>query len=175
MRLLTKALIGVAAVGITVAIIDSCTSSNDEKKETENKVVDITEEIAKKEDDTILKKIKRFVKKKVVKFLAWVTLHMEQIEAVGAVLGLAGAAISIAGSVRDFARGDDIQEKLDNIEGLLERHDELERERNNHLGKYVEECTHVVNDNLKTADKDIILLADKMGYKLLEADEVFEF
>lgn len=173
MRLLTKALIGVAVVGMTVAVIDSCTSDN--KSETEDKVVDITEEIAKKEDDTVLKKIKRFVKKKVVKFLAWVTLHMEQIEAVGAVLGLAGAGISIAGSIRDFARGDDIQERLDKMEHLLEDHDRLERDRVNHLGQYTQECTKVINDNLKTTDKDIILLADKMGYKLLEADEVFEF
>lgn len=132
---------------------------------------DITKTMVNKKDDTILKRIKRFVNKKVIKFLAWVTLHMEQIEAAGAVIGLAGAVISIAGSVRDFARGNDIQEKLDNLDRKIDDLNERERQRNNKLGAYVEDCTEVLNTNLKTTDNDILDLAEALGHPLLEHEE----
>ena len=103
MNMLTKVLIGaagVAAVGAVVAVVA--------KKE--------EQAVKKDEDGSILKRIQRFVKKKVIKFLAWVALHMEQIEAASAVIGLGSACFSIASAVRDFKRGDDTQNQLDSIE-----------------------------------------------------------
>lgn len=174
MTILTKVLIGATAIGAGVAIVECLTSNEEVEAKKEEKVVDITEEIVKREDDTVLKKIKRFVKKKFIKFLAWVTLHMEQIEAVGAVVGLAGSVISISGAVRDFARGNDLNDKIDRLEQLLYKHDRLERDRVNHLGVYIQENVAVINENLKTTDKDVIALAEKLGHPLLAPNEVFE-
>lgn len=170
MTILNKLLIGAVAVGATVAVIEACTSEEETKKE-EPKVVDITEEIVNEKDDTILKKIKRFVKKKFIKFLAWVTLHMEQIEAIGAVIGLAGSAISITGAVRDFARGNDLNDRMDKLETLMHQHDRLERDRTNHLGLYIQDNTNVLNDNLKIMDDDVLALAKELGHPLVEPEE----
>lgn len=112
---LVKVLIGtavVAAVGTGVAL-----AVHDSK---EKKYVDVAEQaVEKDEDGSVLKKIKRFVKRKVIKFLAWVALHMEQIEAASCVIGLASGVISIASAIKEYRRGDDIQEKLDWIQNRI--------------------------------------------------------
>lgn len=116
MNMLVKVLIGaagVAAVGTVVAVVT--------KKEEKNN--DVAEQAVKKDEDgSILKSINRFVKKKVIKFLAWVALHMEQIEAASAVIGLGSACFSIASAVRDFRHGNDIEEKLNTIESKIDSH-----------------------------------------------------
>ena len=114
MTSLVKVLIGtavVAAVGTGVAL-----AVHDNKKT----MIDVAEQaVEKDEDGSVLKKIKRFVKRKVIKFLAWVALHMEQIEAASCVIGLASGVISIASAIKEYRRGDDIQDKLDWIQNRI--------------------------------------------------------
>ena len=179
MRLVTKVLIGTAVVA-SVTAIAVIASEKEEKKDkvavltADNEqgirvdVVDMAAE--KKEDKSVLKRIKRFVKQKFVKALAWVALHMEQIEAIGAVLGLAGAVVSIAGSVRDFAKGYETQKQLDRIEALVANHDELQLERTNHIGQYVDHCAKTINDNLRTTDEDVLALAEALGVDILKGE-----
>lgn len=178
MRLVTKVLIGTAVVASVTAIAVIAS----EKEEKKDKVavltadndqgirVDVVDMAAEKVDKSVLKRIKRFVKQKFVKAIAWVALHMEQIEAIGAVLGLAGAVVSIAGSVRDFAKGYETQKQLDRIEALVANHDELQLERTNHIGEYVDHCAKTINANLRTTDEDVLALAEALGVDILEGE-----
>lgn len=165
---LVKVLIGtavVAAVGTGIAL-----AVHDNKRV----MIDVSEQaVEKDEDGSVLKRIKRFVKRKTIKFLAWVALHMQEIESVSAVIGLASGAIGIASAVKDYRRKDDMQEQLNRIEDLLERHEIAECERGNHLGKYTETCAKVINDNIKQTDADIIKIGESMGLKMLEEGEEF--
>ena len=120
MTMLAKVLMGAAAVSVVGTGI--AVYANKKKAE---KVLDAVEEAFtpvedREEELNVVQRIKKFVRKKVIKFLAWVALHMEQIEAVSAVIGLASGAIGIATAVRDFRKGNDMQEQLDCIETKLD-------------------------------------------------------
>lgn len=120
---LVKVLIGTAVVGVVGAAIAIVANKEEEKIPVGLKVVsgEITpEEIAKDEHNSIIAKIKRFVKRKFIKFLAWVALHMEQIEAISTVVGITTGVISMASALRDFRKGNDMQDQLDTIEKKLD-------------------------------------------------------
>lgn len=170
MNRLAKILMGVA-IGVTGAIII--------KKATEKKYVepaDVAEQAVKNDhaDDGILKRIKRYVEKKVIKLLAWAALHMEQIESASALIGFGSTAIGIITAVKEFRRGEDTKEQLDRIEDYLLAHEQAECARVNNLGKYTESCAQTINNNLKQIDKDVIKVGEKLGVQMLEEDEVFE-
>lgn len=112
MTTLTKVLIGAAAVG-TVAVISSIVA----KKEAEKKVNSSDQEEKK---GSIIKRIKRFVTKRVIRILGWVAIHMEQIEAAATIIGFVGTIISITGAIRDFVRSNDLNGKLDEINQKLD-------------------------------------------------------
>ena len=126
---LTKVLLGTAVavgVGVTIAVVAETKKEKEQKEITDGKgnVVgfqDKTGQITNKDekDKSFIEKIKAYVKKKVVKILAFVALHMEQFEAAGTVIGLASGAIGIATAVRDFAKGNDTQAKLNEIDNKL--------------------------------------------------------
>lgn len=112
MNNIEKILIGLGVVGVTAAATYVVT-----KKVVEKKSKDISEQVIDldNKDESVLKKIKKAAHKKVVKILAWVVLHQQQIEAVGTVLGIAGATLSVVNAVRDFRNGMNLQRKLDEI------------------------------------------------------------
>lgn len=114
MTTLTKVLIGAAAV-TAVAVVTTVVKKNEERK-------DIAEQAVEQDHnkDGIIKRIKRYVTKKVIKILGWVAIHMEQIEAAGAIIGFVGTIISIAGAIRDFVRNNDLSGKLDEINKKLD-------------------------------------------------------
>lgn len=157
----TKMLIGAAVGTVVVAGIGVLIAS----KEKEEKQ-DIAEQaVVQDEDGSVLKKIKRFVKKKFIKFLAFVALHMEQIEAISTCVGLVTGVIGIASAIKEYKRGDDLQKQIDNLnKELVYQADKI--------GLYVEDCTKVLNANLKTTDDDIIKFAKAMNVQLLQHDEV---
>lgn len=168
MTTLTKVLIGTAVVAGVGAVAGLVAVNKKEKK------VDVAEQTVKKDEDgSLIKRIKRFVKRKFIKFLAFVALHMEQIEAISAVIGLASGAIGIASAIRDFKNGNDTQEKLDAIDRKLDNTLQLIVVETDALGKYEEHCCRTIVDNQKTIDKDIFKIGEKLGVKMLEDDEVF--
>ncbi len=118
MTTLTKVLISVAAVTVVGAVASAV--SNKKEKD----VADVAVENDHK-DDGIIKRIKRFVTKKVIRILGWVALHMEQIEAAGAIIGFVGTIISITGAIRDFVRNNDLSGKLDEINKKLDDMDSM--------------------------------------------------
>ena len=121
MSIVAKILVGsavVAGVGTIVAIA----ASKEDKVETKADVkvsVNETKEDPKKEK-SIIKRIKTYVTKKFIKFLGWAVLHMNQIEAASAVIGLVSGGITIVGAIRDFKNGNDLQEKLDDMNSKLD-------------------------------------------------------
>lgn len=128
MNLLAKVLIGTAVVATTGATTGAIIAVVVDKKEhdkAQKKVDEATSEIAKakavvarndRDEKSIIGRIKKFVQKKVIKFLAWVALHMEQIEAASAVIGLGSACFSIASAVRDFKRGNDLSNQITDMQ-----------------------------------------------------------
>lgn len=127
MTTLTKVLIGAAAV-TAVAVVTTVVKKNEERetikinKDSES-TVDKDEEVTEKK--SVLKRIKEYVTKKVIRLLAWVTIHMEQIEAAGAIIGFVGTIISITGAIRDFVRNNDLSGKLDEINKKLDDMDTM--------------------------------------------------
>lgn len=116
MTKLTKILLGAAAVavvGTVVAVV--------EKKKHDEKYVEVAKTEDKEEDKSLLKKIKRYVEKKVIKILGWVALHMEQIESVSAIIGLASGAISIASAVKDYKNKTDQEKQLEELIAFNEK------------------------------------------------------
>ncbi len=157
----TKMLIG-AAVGTAVVAGVGMFIASKEKEEKH----DVAEQaVVQDEDGSVLKKIKRFVKRKVIKFLAFVALHMEQIEAISTCVGLVTGVIGIASAIKEYKRGDDLQKQIDDL------HKEIVNQADR-LGLYVEDCTKVLNENLKTTDGDIIRFAKAMKVDLLAPNEV---
>lgn len=111
-----------------------------------------------KEDKSVLKRIKTFVKKKFIKALTFVALHMEQIEAIGAVLGLAGTVISISGAIRDFAKGNDVNKKLDAIMKKIEDDERAINHNQQVFGTALDhicEAVKVDQDTLKAALNEV--------------------
>lgn len=157
----TKMLIG-AAVGTAVVAGVGMFIASKEKEEKH----DVAEQaVVQDEDGSVLKKIKRFVKKKVIKFLAFVALHMEQIEAISTCVGLVTGVIGIASAIKEYRRGDDLQKQIDDL------HKEIVNQTDK-IGLYVEDCTNVLNNNLKTTDEDLIMFAKAMKIDLLAHNEV---
>lgn len=154
MNMLVKVLIGaagVAAVGTVVAVVAK-------KEEKHN---DVAEQAVKKDEDgSILKRIQRFVKKKVIKFLAWVALHMEQIEAASAVIGLGSACFSIASAVRDFKAGSDLANKIDELEDQMYKY----HHANCHNQRVIVTCEEFMMDKLEVND-------DEVEKRLVEIDK----
>jgi hypothetical protein len=152
--MLVKVLIGaagVAAVGTVVAVVT--------KKEEQHN--DVAEQAVKKDEDgSILKRIHRFVKKKVIKFLAWVALHMEQIEAASAVIGLASGVISIAGAIRDYKAGSDLANKIDELEDQMYKY----HHANCHNQRVIVTCEEFMMDKLEVND-------DEVEQRLVEIDK----
>lgn len=122
MTTLTKVLIGAAAV-TAVAVVTTVVKKNEERK-------DIAEQAVEQDhkNDGILKRIKRYVTKKVIRILGWVAIHMEQIEAASAIIGFVGTIISITGAVRDFVRNNDLSGKLDAIDKKLTEQEQYYRD-----------------------------------------------
>ena len=170
MNMLAKVLIGTAAVAGVGAIIAIAAGDEQEEKKvvTTNEsgvtAVPVTEE--KEEDQSVLKKIKKFVKKQLIRALGFVVKHIEQVQAVGAVIGLAGTVISIAKTVRDFAKASDTDQKLDEIEQRLIELDEKERRRANSIGTYVEEFWRATDHNLNIINENVKEHDHYIGYTL---------
>lgn len=122
MTTLTKVLIGAAAV-TAVAVVTTVVKKNEEREAIKINAVDKDEEVTEKK--SVLKRIKEYVTKKVIRLLAWVTIHMEQIEAAGAIIGFVGTIISITGAIRDFVRNNDLSGKLDEINKKLDDMDTM--------------------------------------------------
>jgi hypothetical protein len=124
---LTKLLIaaGVTAVGIGVTVVSV-------KKMKEKKENDIPEDESQAEAG-IVKRIKKYVTKKVIKFLAWVALHQQQIEAVVTVLSLGGAVFSVVNAVRDFRTGNKMRDQIDT---LLEHQTKFQQAWNGTIDNY---------------------------------------
>ena len=163
MNTLAKVLLGttiVAAAGAVVAAVAVKENKKEEQKPEEApkaKVVVMT-----KDDKSVLGRIKRFVTKKVVKFLAWVALHMEQIEAASVVVGLALGAISIAGAIRDYKAGSDLEMKMDKLQedmNLVRYYQDHDAEAINHNNKVfattLEHICSATNVDAKELEKDL--------------------
>lgn len=118
MTTLTKVLIGAAAV-TTVAVVVKVVKGK--KEEPKKEAEETTEENEDKKKESLIKRIKDFVLKKVIRILGWVALHMEQIEAASAIIGLVGAVISITTATRDFIKNNDICGKLDAIDEKVDK------------------------------------------------------
>lgn len=153
---LTKILIGTAVVAGVSAIIAVVSDKEEEitliRKKDENGNIVIEPQT--KEDKSILKRIKKFVKKKVIKFLAWVALHMEQIEAVSTVVGITTGVISMASALRDFQKGNDMQKQLDTIEKKLDNLTEAYTTTDALTKDWQYHNFKVINDNVKLLIKE---------------------
>ena len=119
MTTLTKVLIGAAAV-TTVAVVTTVIKKKEERKDIAAQAVEQDHK-----NDGIIKRIKRFVTKKVIRILGWVAIHMEQIEAAATIIGFVGTIISITGAIRDFVRSNDLTGKLDEINQKLDGMDSV--------------------------------------------------
>ncbi len=169
----TKMLIGAAIGTVVVAGVAIAVDSHQQKK-AEQKVSEAKSEIDRaravmarneREQKSVIQRIKKYVQKKVVKFLAFIALHMDQIEAISTCVGLVTGVIGIASAIKEYKRGDDLQKQIDDLNKELVY-------QTDKLGLYVEDCTKVLNNNLKTTDEDIIKFAKAMNVQLLEHDEV---
>ena len=153
---LTKILIGAAVVAGVSAII--AVASDKEEDVTLVRTKDVNGNVViktqAKEDKSILKRIKKFVKKKVIKFLAWVALHMEQIEAVSTVVGITTGVISMASALRDFRKGNDMQKQLDTIEKKLDNLTEAYTTTDALTKDWQYNNFKVINDNVKLLLKE---------------------
>ena len=157
MNMLTKVLIGAAgvvAVGTVVAVVTR-------KEEQHN---DVAEQAVKKDENgSILKRIQRFVKKKVIKFLAWVALHMEQIEAASAVIGLGSACFGIASAVRDFKRGNDLSNQITDMQEDIKL-----------IRYYQDEDIKAINHNNKVFATSLEHICDATGVDAKELKDALD-
>lgn len=155
---LTKILIGAAVM--TSAVVIAAIASNDEEVD-EVVATNSTGEakVVVTPKKSILKRIKSYVTKKVIKILAWAAVHKEQLESAGTIIGLAGTVISIVGAVRDFARSNDLAGKLDSVS---ERLDELSNSINTNHNLYSGEF-HAIYEDHKVLAKNQMKIAKKIG------------
>lgn len=168
MNMLVKVLIGTAVVATTGAIVAVVVDKKEQDK-AQKKVDGATSEIAKakavvarneRDEKSIIGRIKKFVQKKVIKFLAWVALHMEQIEAASAVIGLGSACFSIASAVRDFKAGSDLANKIDDLEDQMYKY----HHANCHNQRVIVTCEEFIMDKLEVND-------DEVEKRLVEIDK----
>ncbi len=114
MNNIAKVLIGVGVVTAIAATTYVVVKKSEPKQEvSENETPEV--ELDPKEEKSIIKRIKKFVFKKVVRFLGWVVLHQQKIEAVGTVLGIFAAVLSVANAIRDYRNGLHLKDTLDGI------------------------------------------------------------
>ena len=132
MTTLTKVLIGAAAVTVVGAVTVVIVKNNKKEKDVADAAVEQDHK-----DDGIIKRIKTFVTKKVIRILGWVALHMQQIEAAGTLIGFVATIVSITGAIRDFVKGNDLNNKLDVINQKLDDID----------GYYRNECRSLYEDH----------------------------
>ena len=163
MNIMTKVLIGAAATAVVGTVIAVATKEEKSQEVTDNSgnvvaFMDKEGNYVKKEDAGVIARIKRFVKRKVIKFLAWVALHMEQIEAAGAIIGLAGSVISIGGAIKEFKNGTDTEKQLKEINEKLDAIEDRERLTN-----------RVINHNTHVFGVAVDHISEKVG---VDADEL---
>lgn len=120
MNNLTKALIGVGVVGVTVAVAVAV------KKHNEKRYIEQTTDVAAEavkiqhQDDTVVEKIKAAATKKAIRILAWVAIHQKEIESLSLLLGLIGGIFSVINAVKEYAFGKKLHAKLDRIQKQLD-------------------------------------------------------
>ena len=161
MNLLAKVLIGTAVVAGASAVVAVIASKEEEKKVVKVENGNVVQMPTKQEKEPLLDRIKKYVRKKIIKFLAFVALHSEQIEAASTVIGLGSGVIAIAGAIRDFKNGNDTQEKLDEINTKLDTlyfMDVIQNQVTNH------------NNEVFGAALDHICVATKVDAEALRAD-----
>ena len=114
MNNIAKVLIGVGVVTAVAATTYIVVKKSEPKQEvSENDIPEV--ESDPKEEKSIIKRIKKFVFKKVVRFLGWVVLHQQKIEAIGTVLGIFAAVLSVANAIRDYRNGLHLKDTLDGV------------------------------------------------------------
>lgn len=151
MNNVAKVLIGVGVVGaVAVGAYVISKKSNDE----ETHVHEDGTECEKKPN--VIERIKTAAYKKAVRILAWVVLHQQKIEAVGAVLGVVGGVISIVNAVKEYAFGKKLHATLDK---LLWHQEQFQESWNITIDNYNEQW-HSVHEQL-----DVLQEAVKKGKK----------
>ena len=150
---------GVTAVGVgvTVHYVKKCK----ERKYVEMKDVAAQAVENDHKNDSPLEKVKNFAMKKAVKFMTFVLLHEKEVTAVATVLSLVGAVFHIVNEVKEYRLGKHLRKKLDGIYNRIDK-----------VGYYIEDCTGVINNNLRVVDGDIIKIGDKLGVQILQPGEV---
>ncbi len=187
---LVKVLLGAGVVAVAGAVAIAVAEKSEEnaaEKAVEFAVDDkVKQELKDKEEErkekSIFCRIKKYVQKKVVKFLAFVALHMEQIEAAGAIIGLGSTVLGIVGAVRDFKRGNDLNAKVNEIDNKLEHYFQVYDynrgvdNRNAQLTlDYTRSCTNRVLYNQNVLGYELASVADKVGVDMDKvADEIEE-
>lgn len=152
---LTKILLATVVVaGVSAVVVKKV------KKEDKNT------EVVESEDESVLKKIKKYVEKKVIKILAFVAIHAEQIDAISTIIGLVTGVIGIVSAVKEFKRDNDIQEQLNRIEDQMSEYTRVANsnidafdQKYNYLGKYINDCGDTIVDNQEKIMSNQIYIA----------------
>lgn len=175
---LVKVLLGAGVVAVAGAVAIAVAEKSEEnaaEKAVEFAVDDkVKQELKDKEEErkekSIFCRIKKYVQKKVVKILAFVALHMEQIEAAGAIIGLGSTVLGIVGAVRDFKRGNDLADKVDRINDRLEEYYQVynyNRDVDNKNAQltldHITNCSNRVLYNQNVLGYELTAVADKSG------------
>lgn len=153
LSLAAKVLIGVAvgAVATTAVVVAVKVSKKSEEKQMEEKA---------EEKVGLIQRIKKAATKKVIKILAWVAVHSEQIEATSMIIGLATSTFGIISAVKDFKRGSDTDKKLEEINEKL---DSLKDYENYKMDLYNENNKVTFNNFQSVHDHMDELFAKKKG------------
>lgn len=116
MNNIAKVLIGVGIVGAVAAATYVATKSSEKKtvviRDFDDEGNPKTEII---EDKSLLDRFKEAATKKVIKILAWVTLHQQQVEAVGTIIGLGAGLFNIVTAIRDYRAGNKMQSQINEL------------------------------------------------------------
>lgn len=150
MNNVAKVLIGVGVVGAVA--VGAYVVSKKVKEETN----DTPHEEGIEKKPNVIERIKTAAYKKAVRILAWVVLHQQKIEAVGAVLGVIGGVISIVNAVKEYAFGKKLHATLDK---LLWHQEQFQESWNITIDNYNEQW-HSVHEQL-----DVLQEAVKKGKK----------
>lgn len=162
MNNIAKVLIGVGVVG-AVAVTATVVAKKSEKQMIELKHTDDGAQVVEEpKKETVIDRVKTYAMKKSIKFLAWVLLHKDQIEAVATVLTVVSGIISVVVNVRDFMKGYEIQKKLNSLQKQMDV-------CTNHLGHYIEGQTTAIIKNQHIIDQDVIKVGEKLGIQMLNA------
>ena len=150
LKSITKAVIAVSIIGASAYAISKIVEKNEAAK-TEGSV----------EPPVVEDSIKEAAKKKVAKILAFVATHAEEVEAVSMVIGLGSSVFGIMSSFRDFRKGNDTQDKLDEINRKL---DILGETYNNNVNVYNNNMDKLF-DGLKGITENQSLIYDTVAAK----------